>query len=60
MVTKVSVRTRGDLAAYELVSELGGGGHFRAAGAEVAAPLADVRERVLGKARSMINREARD
>ena len=59
-LTKVSVRTRGDLAAYELVSELGGGGHFRAAGAEVAAPLAAVRERVLGKARSMINREARD
>ena len=54
LLAKVSVRTRGDLAAYELVAELGGGGHFRAAGAEVEAPLAEVREVVLGKARAAI------
>jgi phosphoesterase RecJ-like protein len=59
-LTKVSVRTRGDLAAYDLVADLGGGGHFRAAGAEVSAPLAEVREKVLSKARQVIGRGARN
>ncbi|MHB8325419.1 MAG: DHH family phosphoesterase [Candidatus Dormibacteria bacterium] len=58
-LTKVSVRTRGELAAYELVAELGGGGHFRAAGAEVESPLAEVRDAVLDKARALIAKGGR-
>jgi phosphoesterase RecJ-like protein len=54
-LTKVSVRTRGDLAAYDLVGELGGGGHFRAAGAEVELPFAQVEETVLQQARATLN-----
>ncbi len=52
--TRVSVRTRGDLAAHQLVAEFGGGGHLRAAGAEVAAPLAEVQGWVLALVRSAI------
>jgi phosphoesterase RecJ-like protein len=54
-LTKVSVRTRGDLAAYDLVAALGGGGHFRAAGAEVELPFAQVEAAVLQQARSTLH-----
>jgi phosphoesterase RecJ-like protein len=54
-LTKVSVRTRGDLAAYDLVAALGGGGHFRAAGAEVELPFDQVEAAVLQQARATLN-----
>lgn len=57
-LTKVSIRTRGQLAAHELVAGLGGGGHFRAAGAEVRAPLQEVKDRLLPELRSAVSREA--
>jgi phosphoesterase RecJ-like protein len=53
-VTKVSVRTRGDADATELTTPFGGGGHRRAAGAELHAPLAVAQERVLQLARERL------
>jgi phosphoesterase RecJ-like protein len=53
-LTKVSVRTRGDFAAYDLVAGLGGGGHFRAAGAEVELPFAQVEAAVLQQTRARL------
>ncbi|MGH7608693.1 MAG: DHH family phosphoesterase [Candidatus Dormibacteria bacterium] len=57
-LTKVSVRTRGTIGAHQLVAPLGGGGHLRAAGAEVAAPLEGVEETVLAAARRLIQAQA--
>jgi phosphoesterase RecJ-like protein len=54
-LTKVSVRTRGDLAAHSLVAEVGGGGHLRAAGAEVRMPLEELEAVILTKARAALN-----
>ena len=54
-LTKVSVRTRGDLAAHWLVAEVGGGGHLRAAGAEVRMSLEELEEVILSKARAALN-----
>jgi phosphoesterase RecJ-like protein len=49
--TRVSVRTKpGGVDATALTGAFGGGGHARAAGATVAAPLADARRRVLAEA----------
>lgn len=49
--TRVSVRTKpGGVDATELTGAFGGGGHARAAGATVAAPLAEARARVLAEA----------
>ncbi|MDO8485402.1 MAG: DHHA1 domain-containing protein [Candidatus Limnocylindrales bacterium] len=49
--TRVSVRTRpGGVDATVLTGRFGGGGHARAAGATVAAPLADARPAVLAEA----------
>ena len=49
--TRISVRTKpGGVDATELTGAFGGGGHARAAGATVAAPLADARRRVLAEA----------
>jgi len=45
--TRVSVRTAGTADAVAITSRFGGGGHARAAGCTVAAPLADAREQVL-------------
>ena len=53
-VTKISVRTRGDADATDLCSPFGGGGHRRAAGAELHAPLAVAQERVLQLARERL------
>ncbi len=47
METRVSVRTAGNADAVAITSHFGGGGHARAAGCTVAAPLADAREQVL-------------
>ncbi len=49
--TRVSVRTKpGGVDATVLTGVFGGGGHARAAGATVAAPLAEARRRVLAEA----------
>jgi phosphoesterase RecJ-like protein len=49
--TRVSVRTKpGGVDATQLTGAFGGGGHARAAGATVDAPLAEARRRVLAEA----------
>lgn len=53
-LTRVSVRTRGWVEAHRLVAPLGGGGHRRAAGAEVSWPLARAEEELLAAARRAI------
>lgn len=55
-VTKVSVRTRTPYDATEVCAPFGGGGHHRAAGAELRAPLAAAREAVLPVARDLLLR----
>jgi phosphoesterase RecJ-like protein len=54
-VTKISVRTRDEIDATDLCTPFGGGGHRRAAGAELAMPLPEARERVLQLARRLLN-----
>jgi phosphoesterase RecJ-like protein len=57
--TRVSVRTRpGGVDAVELTARFGGGGHARAAGATVAAPLDAARALVLAEAERLIDRQA--
>ncbi|HUY23913.1 MAG TPA: DHH family phosphoesterase [Candidatus Saccharimonadales bacterium] len=53
-LTRVSVRTRGALEAHQLVAAFGGGGHRRAAGAEVQGSLGQVEGEVLAEARRLI------
>jgi phosphoesterase RecJ-like protein len=49
--TRVSIRTKpGGVDAIELTGRFGGGGHARAAGATVEAPVAEARRRVLEEA----------
>jgi phosphoesterase RecJ-like protein len=53
--TRVSVRTKpGGVDATELTGAFGGGGHARAAGATVEAPLAEARERVIAEATRLV------
>ena len=53
--TRVSVRTRqGGVDAAALTGHFGGGGHVRAAGATIAAPLPEAREQVLADAAEMV------
>jgi bifunctional oligoribonuclease and PAP phosphatase NrnA len=53
--TRVSVRTRaGGVDATRLTGAFGGGGHARAAGATIAAPLAEARPRVLAEAERLV------
>jgi bifunctional oligoribonuclease and PAP phosphatase NrnA len=47
--TRVSVRTSERADAVAITSAFGGGGHARAAGCTVSAPLAEARERVLAE-----------
>jgi phosphoesterase RecJ-like protein len=54
-LTKVSMRSRGPANANLLASKFGGGGHERAAGAELDMPLAEAMESVLAEARRMIS-----
>jgi phosphoesterase RecJ-like protein len=54
-VTKISVRSRGDADATDLCTPFGGGGHRRAAGAELHLPLAAAQERVLQLARELLS-----
>lgn len=53
-MTKISVRTRGSVDAAALCARFGGGGHLRAAGAEVPLPLQEAIEKVLAAAREAI------
>lgn len=52
--TKVSLRSTGDTDVNAIARELGGGGHVKAAGAVVGAPLGDTRQRVLAIARGVL------
>jgi bifunctional oligoribonuclease and PAP phosphatase NrnA len=54
-LTKVSVRTRDEVDATQICIPFGGGGHRRAAGAELVQPLALARERVLEVARAQLD-----
>ena len=49
-LTKISVRSRGGIDAAALTAEFGGGGHLRAAGAEIEAPMDQAVKMVLTKA----------
>jgi bifunctional oligoribonuclease and PAP phosphatase NrnA len=50
-LTKVSIRSRDQIDAAALAATFGGGGHHRAAGAELALPLSEAEDRVLAEAR---------
>ena len=52
--TKISVRTREPFDATDVCTPFGGGGHRRAAGAEIGEPLPDSRRHVLEVARRLI------
>jgi phosphoesterase RecJ-like protein len=53
--TRISVRTRdGGVDATVLTGTFGGGGHARASGATLAAPLAEAQRLVLAEARRLI------
>ena len=53
--TRVSVRTKaGGVDAVALTGAFGGGGHARAAGATVEAPLDDARRRVIAEAERLV------
>ena len=52
--TKISVRSRDPYNAADVCAPFGGGGHHRAAGAELAEPVATARDRVLEVARRML------
>jgi phosphoesterase RecJ-like protein len=53
--TRISVRTKpGGVDATVLTGAFGGGGHARAAGASVDAPLSDARPRVLAEATRLV------
>jgi phosphoesterase RecJ-like protein len=51
---KISVRTREPFDATDVCTPFGGGGHRRAAGAELADSLPDARRKVLEVARRLI------
>ena len=55
-LTKISVRTRDEIDATELCLPYGGGGHLRAAGAELEMPLAEAQASVLALAHSLLDR----
>jgi phosphoesterase RecJ-like protein len=56
-LTKISVRSRGDVDSSALCGQFGGGGHTRAAAAEIPLPLDEARVVVLKAARQMLSRE---
>lgn len=47
--TKVSLRSITDFDVSKIATELGGGGHKRAAGINIKSPLSEVKEKVLNK-----------
>jgi phosphoesterase RecJ-like protein len=54
--TRVSVRTTERADAVAITSAFGGGGHARAAGCTVTAPLDEARERVLAECERQLGR----
>jgi phosphoesterase RecJ-like protein len=52
--TKVSLRSNGDLDVNAIARRFGGGGHIKAAGAVVNAPLADARAQLLAATRAAL------
>ena len=57
-LTKISVRSRGAANANTLASVFGGGGHDKAAGAEIDMPLKQAQDLVLAEARNMLEKTA--
>jgi phosphoesterase RecJ-like protein len=57
-LTKISVRTRDELDATDLCTPFGGGGHHRAAGAELPMSLAKAQEAVLPLARELLSKHS--
>ena len=53
-LTKMSVRSRGAVDAAALCASFGGGGHIRAAGAEIEKPMDEAVKLVLGAAKEAI------
>src|SRR5438477_4114233 len=54
-LTKISVRSRGAVDAAAMCALFGGGGHIRAAGAEIAKPMEETVKTVLATAKEAIN-----
>jgi bifunctional oligoribonuclease and PAP phosphatase NrnA len=54
--TKISLRSTGDADVNRIAREFGGGGHARAAGAEIAAPPEVAVQRVLRRVREELDR----
>jgi phosphoesterase RecJ-like protein len=54
-LTKISVRSRGGVDAAAMCALFGGGGHIRAAGAEIAKPMDEAVKAVLATAKEAIN-----
>jgi len=59
-MTKISVRSRGAVDAAAFCAEFGGGGHLRAAGAEIDKPMPDAVNLVLAAAEEAIADASRD
>ncbi|MGH7902587.1 MAG: DHH family phosphoesterase [Candidatus Dormibacteraceae bacterium] len=57
-LTKISVRSRGGVDAAALAARFGGGGHLRAAGAELRIPMEEAIESVVAAAREAITGSA--
>lgn len=53
-VVRVGFRSRGRLDVSRLAQEFGGGGHKRAAGCTIEAPLAEAKQRVLARVQKML------
>ena len=58
-LTKISVRSRGAIDAAALTAEFGGGGHLRAAGAEIAEPMDVAIKLVIAAAHNALRIESR-
>ena len=57
-LTKISVRSRGGVDAAALCATFGGGGHIRAAGAEIDKPMDEAVQVVLKAAKEAIGAAA--
>jgi len=53
-LVKISVRSRDEVDSTQVCAPFGGGGHRRAAGAELREPLETARRRVLEVARALL------
>jgi phosphoesterase RecJ-like protein len=57
-LTKISVRSRDEIDATVLCTPFGGGGHHRAAGAELPLPIREAEATVLQMARDLLSRSS--